>query len=190
MRYASLILTSITKTDGSLGAVLRAIEIGCGSATTLKFIGKRLGKVRCFALDLSTQALQVAKANSSTLRCTGGNAIALPFRDKTFDLSLNVGLIEHFDRAIARDIVDEHCRVTKAGGRVAIVVPWRDSPYNLIRIVAGSRWPFGDEDPFSVIEIHDFLRQLPLSDVTVKIVYLTTLLAVGTKKPESQIYEE
>ncbi len=160
---------------------LRFLEIGCGSATTSGYVARRLAKARGFAIDLSRQAVAVARRRNPGLRCVVADALALPFGNGEFALAFSSGVIEHFDRSTAHAMVHEHCRVVKEGGTVAVTVPWKASPYNLLRILCGRHWPFGHESPFSIAELRSFLAKLALDCVTIRSVFATTLTGIGTR---------
>lgn len=65
---------------------------------------------------------------------------------------------------------------------MGLIVPWKHSPYNLLRILCGGRWPFGHENPFSVGELRRFARNQSISDVEVHVSYGTTLTGIGRKQ--------
>jgi hypothetical protein len=74
--------------------------------------------------------------------------------------------------------------VTRPSGVVGIMVPWQNSVYNLIvRKAFGRHWPFGNENPFRRAELATFMETLGLQDVKIYVIYGSTLLGVGRKKP-------
>ena len=160
---------------------LQFLEIGCGSATTSGYVGRHLEGYRGFAIDLSPEALAVARRINPGLHCIVADALALPFAEGEFALAFSSGVIEHFDRSAAHAMVHEHCRVVKKGGTVAVTVPWKASPLNLLRILCGRRWPFGHESPFSLAELRSFLAKLALDGVEIRSVFATTLTGIGTR---------
>jgi SAM-dependent methyltransferase len=155
------------------------LEVGCGSARTLHYLSRQLPHSRCFAFDLSPEALRVARQISPNFRLAVAEASRLPVASCTCHITFSIGLIEHFDRALAAEMVREMKRVTEAGGLVAVMVPWRSSVYNLIRLTFGKRWPFGHEHPFRRGELVRFMAALGLGDVGVHVIYGSTLLAIG-----------
>jgi SAM-dependent methyltransferase len=160
---------------------LQFLEIGCGSATTSGYVGRHLEGSRGFAIDLSPEALVVARRRNPGLRCVVADALALPFSDGEFGMAFSSGVIEHFDRSAGHAMVHEHCRVVREGGIVAVTVPWKASPLNLLRILCGRRWPFGHESPFSLAELRSFLAKLALDGVEIRSVFATTLTGIGTR---------
>lgn len=160
------------------------LEVGCGSARTLHYLDLFLGNSRCFGLDLSTIALKLLLSISPTYNAGVGSAFELPLVENHFDASFSIGLIEHFTREQAAQMVNEKIRVTKPSGVVGIMVPWQSSVYNLIvRKAFGRHWPFGHENPFRRTELATFMETLGLQDVKVSVIYGSTLLGVGRKKP-------
>ena len=160
---------------------LLTLEIGCGSAETSASLSRIEAGTRLYGVDRSRGAVNLARKRNPGLRCVVGDALALPFAPETFVLSFSSGVIEHFERREAARMVNEHWRVTGPRGTVAVVVPWKHSPYNLLRIMAGRHWPFGHERPFGRGELRAFIKAEPLSAVAIRSGYATTLLGLGTK---------
>jgi SAM-dependent methyltransferase len=162
----------------------RLLEVGCGSARTLHYLDVFQGGGRCLGVDLSTIALKLLLRINPTYTTGVGSAFDLPLAANEYDASFSIGLIEHFTREEAARMVNEKIRVTKPSGVVAIMVPWQSSVYNLIvRKSFGRHWPFGHENPFRRVELVTFMETLGLQDVRVHVIYGTTLLGVGRKKP-------
>lgn len=162
----------------------RLLEVGCGSARTLHYLDVFQGGARCLGLDLSTIALKLLLRINPTYTTGVGSAFDLPLAANEYDASFSIGLIEHFTREEAARMVNEKIRVTKPSGVVAIMVPWQSSIYNLIvRKAFGKHWPFGHENPFKRAELTTFMETLGLQDVKVSVIYGSTLLGVGRKKP-------
>jgi SAM-dependent methyltransferase len=159
------------------------LEIGCGSARTLHYLSRFYKACECYALDLSPQAIHLVRSINPAFHSSIADAFALPLESNQFDACFSIGLIEHFTREQARQIISEKARVTKIGGFVIIMVPWKNSVYNLIvRRAFGSHWPFGDENPFHRRELALFMEQLGLEENKVHVIYGSTLLGIGRKK--------
>lgn len=103
------------------------LEIGSGMGRYIKLIPKVVG------LEFSRHFIKYcseANIDGIFLRADGFN---IPIRDNTFDLVFSSRVIEHFDNPI--DIIKEHKRVCREGGKVIITVPAKDSPdYQLHKI--------------------------------------------------------
>jgi SAM-dependent methyltransferase len=161
----------------------RLLEVGCGSARTLHYLNHIYTDSACVALDLSPQAIDVVRKISPDFHTGVASATQLPLMNDSFDVSFSIGLLEHFTRAVAGQMVSEKIRVTRPKGWVGIVVPWESSVYNLVvRKSFGKHWPFGDEDPFHRRELADFMEKLGLEEVKIYVIYGSTLLGVGRKK--------
>lgn len=161
----------------------KLLEVGCGSARTLHYLGQRYEDSIHYALDLSPQAIKVARQLSPGFHTAVASAFELPIPKNEVDVSFSIGLIEHFTREQAAQMVLEKIRVTRPGGTVAIVVPWQSSVYNLIiRRAFGKHWPFGDEDPFHRRELIEFMETLGLKDVKLHVIYSSSILGIGRKE--------
>jgi SAM-dependent methyltransferase len=97
---------------------LRVLDAGCGTGNNLQHLSK-LG--RCVGVDLSRDALTFC--GTRQVPVSGGNLLALPFRDGTFDLVTSFDVLYHRwitdDRTALRELV----RVTRPGGLVLARVP-------------------------------------------------------------------
>jgi len=160
------------------------LEVGCGSARTLHYLNDFLGGSHCFGFDLSSNAVKLLRSISPTFHAAVGSAFELPLVEGNFDASFSIGLLEHFTREQAAQMVNEKIRVTRPSGVVGIMVPWQNSVYNLIvRKAFGRHWPFGNENPFRRAELATFMETLGLQDVKIHVIYGSTLLGIGRKKP-------
>jgi SAM-dependent methyltransferase len=160
------------------------LEVGCGSARTLHYLSQRLPNQPCLAFDLSPHALRLVGQLSPEFRRAVSDASRLPLEDGACGVAFSIGLIEHFDRQAAAEMVREMARVTAPAGLVAVMVPWKSSLYNLLRQTAGSHWPFGHENPFRRTELKNFMCAQGLQDVRLHVIYFSTLLATG-RNPET-----
>lgn len=133
----------------------RAIcEIGCGSGTTSAILGG-LG-ARVTLVDLSPRSLLAARSHFERLDLradyTRQDGLRMGFRDGSFDVVWNGGVIEHFTDEGKAALIREMWRVTRVGGLLVIMVPnaW-DLPFMLGKKIAQWRgkWVFGFEDDLS-----------------------------------------
>lgn len=179
--FSSAYAQKLAQFSGPLASP-RLLEAGCGSARTLHYLEQRLGAKQCLAFDLSPQAVWLAHTLSPQFHVTIADAHFLPLPNAKIDISFSIGLIEHFSREQAEQIMREKVRVTRPGGVVAVMVPWKSSAYNLIlRRAFGKYWPFGDEYPFRRKELTNLLAKIGLEDVKIFVIYGSTLLAAGRK---------
>ncbi len=180
--FSSAYAKRIVQTTQKLTSA-KLLEVGCGSARTLHYLNNIYEQSTCYALDLSPQAIQLVRQINPQFKTCIANAFHLPLESNKMDVTFSIGLIEHFTREMAGQIVTEKMRVTRPGGTVAVMVPWISSIYNLIiRKAFGKHWPFGDENPFHRTELVIFMDKLGLENIQVHVVYGTTLLGIGRKK--------
>ncbi|MCX6082512.1 MAG: class I SAM-dependent methyltransferase [Chloroflexi bacterium] len=179
--FSSAYARHIAKETGELKSA-QLLEIGCGSARTLHYLDQTYEACECYAIDLSPQAIQLVRTINPQFQTSIADSFFLPLKSDQFDVSFSIGLIEHFTREQASQMVSEKIRVTKIGGMVAIMVPWISSVYNLVvRKAFGRHWPFGNENPFHRKELQLFMKQLGLTDVKVYVIYGSTILGIGRK---------
>ena len=126
-------------------------EVGCGSGTTSAVLAG-LG-ARVTLVDLSPKALATAREHFAQLHLAADfwrmDGIQMGFRDGTFDVVWNGGVIEHFSDEGKTSLIREMWRVTKPGGLLIIAVPnAMDLPFIVGKKLAQWRgkWIFGYED--------------------------------------------
>lgn len=147
--------------DGS-----RVLEIGAGGSHTLGALVTRRG---CVGLGVEPDEAGVhsarrhAEAGGGELGLIRGDGFALPFPDGTFDVVYSLGLIEHFPPARSADLVAEHVRVCRPGGRVIVTVPnfW-NVPHTLNKALLGPRYPYYPERSFTPSHLRTTLRRAGL----------------------------
>jgi len=145
----------------------RILEVGCGSGRDALRLAEAGANVT--ALDYSAGALAaVRQACRTPARChlVQGNALALPFRDGTFDVVFHQGLLEHFPDPAP--VLAENVRVLKPGGMLLVDVPQRWHYYTLAKklLIAMDRWFAGWERSFSATELERLVEAAGLVHVT------------------------
>jgi SAM-dependent methyltransferase len=152
----------------------RAVEIGCGSARLLSRIGLAT-RLNLVAVDNSLEALDLARATSKFLgrpiECICADAQSLPFPNRSFDVVLSGGLLEHFSNP--RPVLAQMVRILRPGAIFyADVVPRKFSLYRIReigRILRGS-WlmPGVSESTFGPSYYLKRLEELGCTDIRVK----------------------
>jgi 2-polyprenyl-3-methyl-5-hydroxy-6-metoxy-1,4-benzoquinol methylase len=103
----------------------RILEPGSGTGLVSLELARRGADVTLF--DLSPEAVRLSKGlfqRQQTRETTvQGTILSLPFRDNTFDVTWNGGVIEHFEKPDQVEILREMLRVTKPDGKVIVIVP-------------------------------------------------------------------
>jgi SAM-dependent methyltransferase len=116
--YSLKYLDFIEKVELSLPKGSTILEAGCGTGQTLSYLSKCHDTI---GLDISLAALNLARINCKYPVL--GSIFKIPFKDNTFDLVYNSGVIEHFKDPDNVAALTEMARVTKPEGMVIIIVP-------------------------------------------------------------------
>ncbi len=108
------------------------LEVGCGTGVVSRWLARRTaGKNEIVGLDISPYLLGEAIALTKNeglgrlIEFREGNAEALPLSDGSFDVTVSCTVFEEGD---AERMLSEMIRVTKPGGRVAVIVRSVDMP--------------------------------------------------------------
>lgn len=101
------------------------LEAGSGSGKASILLGKEYNRT---LLDISEKALEYAQHLAEKFKVRNvvikqGNIFSMPFNDRSFDFTWNLGVIEHYDTDQVTSIFREMIRVTGEHGQVAIGVP-------------------------------------------------------------------
>ena len=111
---------------------INVLEIGCGNGKDVVQFLNDGDKYEVWGLDILEQ--QIEQDNFTFIK---GDAASLPFEDKSFDLVISVGLLEHIEE------IETLCKITKEIDRVSdafvVVVPCLSTfveSHNM-----GIRWP-------------------------------------------------
>lgn len=115
----------------------RLADIACGAGFLLQEAGR--DGVLCSGVDLSPEAVKLAKQNAPSAEVTLGDGERLPWPDSSFDTVTCLGSLEHYlhpDRGIR-----EMARVIRPGGTVCIMLPNRYSWYILRHVIAHGEPP-------------------------------------------------
>jgi SAM-dependent methyltransferase len=109
------------------------LEVGCGSGVLIRRLARQTGGAnRIVGVDISPYLLREATALAkqegleAALTFQEGNAEALPFPDSSFDVTMACTVLEEGD---ADRMLAELVRVTRPGGRVAVIVRTVDMPW-------------------------------------------------------------
>ncbi len=153
---------------------LSVIELGCGTGSYGAIFAK-LGSTVTL-LDYSKQALKQSKKfyHQNKLEAKWFEADALkmpPSLLNTFDISLSVGLAEHFTDALRLQIFQAHLNLLKPNGLAILIVPNAyNPPYRLFKFIttATKRWQFGEEYPFTRNELRQIGQSLKATVIAIK----------------------
>ncbi len=138
---------------------LRCVELGSGEGDFSVLLAE-MGHDVCL-VDFSQKALDRAKARFDALglRATFVQGDLFAFSNDhagLFDVSLSLGVAEHFSGDLRHEIIAAHHRVLTPGGLTFISVPNAHClPYRLWKVYLQARgmWRYGYEAPFSGSEM-------------------------------------
>lgn len=146
---------------------LRVLEIGAGAGTYAALLAEQGAEVTL--LDYSPRALATAKVffRNNKLRASfvEGDALKMPasITKKSFDVSISVGLTEHF-RGEERTLINKnHLEVLRDGGLALICVPNAyNFPYRIFKLFSEwtGTWQFGEEYPYTRGELKRLSNQI------------------------------
>ena len=129
--YVRMVRTLIDAMQVQPGETI--VEVGCGTGVLDRWLAQYTGGANhIIGVDINRYLLHEAMALAQQEGRTGpiefreGSAEALPFADNNVDVAMSVTVIEEVD---ANRMLAEMVRVTKPGGRVAIVARAMDSPF-------------------------------------------------------------
>ncbi len=97
----------------------KILDVGTGTGANLRML-RDLGFDQVTGVDQSPEAIRFC-AEKGLGKVQPGNACALPFPDRQFDLVLATDVIEHVDDDLAA--LREIRRVAKPGGHLLLTVP-------------------------------------------------------------------
>lgn len=103
----------------------KVLELGCGSGKATLLLDTSHDKV---LFDISKNALLYAKLlnkkiQSPNVKYIRGNAFDNHLPNMSYDLTWNIGVIEHYTLPLATKYIAEMMRVTKSNGYIAVAVP-------------------------------------------------------------------
>lgn len=145
--------------DGDLGALL---DIGTGTGRIAELLLDRAAHVT--ALDRSPDMLALARVRlqdspTERVELVQGDFTALPFADAAFD-TVTLHQVLHYAQAPERAL-DEAARVTREGGRIAIVDLASHEREELRTVHAHVRLGFGDETMDQMLAAAGFRPEPP-----------------------------
>lgn len=145
---------------------LKVIEIGAGQGTYSLLFALEGAEVTL--LDYSPDAIKIGKLffkrNHQKANFVMMNALNIDLNKlPKFDVSISVGVGEHFERLDRFKIVKAHFDVLRKGGLAFVDVPNKWClPYRLHKYLSQKfgKWQFGYEEPYSRFELNKIAKKL------------------------------
>lgn len=142
------------------------LEAGCGSGViSLKILDKH--DANMVLLDISSKPLKISQKNfmKAGKKFLGiqGDILQMPFKDNTFDVVWNQGVVEHFNKP--DDAIKEMHRTVKYGGYAVFFVPAHLSILHMFYLLSMKTkskpyLPFGEQIFFTKKQIKEILNSL------------------------------
>jgi len=88
------------------------LDVGCGKGEPMKFINRH-GKFKVVGIDIFKPYLLEAKETKVYKYLVLGNAVSLPFKNKSFDTVICMEVLEHLEKQDGERLLDELERVAR-----------------------------------------------------------------------------
>ncbi|MDW8026617.1 MAG: class I SAM-dependent methyltransferase [Armatimonadota bacterium] len=135
---------------------LKILEAGSGTGRVS--IRLALEGAKVVLMDFSINALQISEGFARKLGVQVhpivGSIFAIPFKDKSFDVVWNSGVLEHYSEEMQRKALAEMIRVCKIGGLVISIVPYYYAIFYRCAkryLELRGKWKFGTEKPIKTL---------------------------------------
>lgn len=143
--FYSRIIQTISK---FLGKEQSMLEVGSGSGYLVSYFQNK--NFLSVGLDRSLTPIKIASTVFGAKNLIIGDMFCLPFKDNSFDLVWNEGVIEHFKEPKNIQACKEMARVSKK--YVIVAVPSKNPIWlarkTILKII--NRWPYGYEESYSL----------------------------------------
>jgi SAM-dependent methyltransferase len=133
---------NLIRTNGKLYARLRGklksypipdLPLPAGEGRSFLDVGSNWGRwtiaaarqgYRAIGMDVSLSAARAGRRVARQLGVEAGFVVAdarhMPFQDRTFDVCFSFSVLQHFEKDLARQAVEEMSRVANTGGRLLV----------------------------------------------------------------------
>lgn len=99
---------------------LALLDAGCGTGGFLAWIDRRADIDRLCGIDLSAEAIAVAREEAPRADLAVGQLHALPYEDGTFDVITLTDVLQHVDEKDEAATLRELLRVLRSGGALLV----------------------------------------------------------------------
>lgn len=153
---------------------LRILEIGAGTGTYAALLAKE--GAQASVLDYSEKALERAQEffnhNRLSVELLHADALELPtsIKKKKFDVTISIGLTEHFKDLDRLKINQVHLDLLTKNGLAVMAVPNAyNPPYRIFKYVREKLgiWEFGEEYPYTTQELRLIAKRLGAKIITI-----------------------
>jgi ubiquinone/menaquinone biosynthesis C-methylase UbiE len=122
LQHSRIILGLVNKfADGNI------LDVGCGDGYITSQISQEFKEV--IGIDISEQAVRIAKTKNPKIVFTVASCINIPFSDNSFDTVVASEIIEHVNYEDGKTLLKEARRILKPQGKLIISTPNLSNPY-------------------------------------------------------------
>jgi pseudaminic acid biosynthesis-associated methylase len=97
---------------GNLDRKLKILEIGCNIGNQLKLL-QNMGFEDLWGIDVSAEAISIAKRNTDGINIIKSSAHELPFKNEYFDLVFTSRVLIHIDPSKLNEVIDNMYDLSK-----------------------------------------------------------------------------
>ena len=144
----------------------RILEIGGGNSCFVDDLVENRDDILCYTIiDSNEYAVELFEKKSIGGVETKGVLMDISERmdspEKQYDFVYSVGLVEHFDKSIQENVIENHFNYCKKGGYVLITFPTPTLKYRFFRkgMEILGKWQFHDEIPMWIDDIRDVFEK-------------------------------
>ncbi len=103
----------------------KSIRMWCRGGWFLNTFKKNIPTIEAVGIELLSDACldayKLCLSNENPASLINSDTLKMPFKDKVFDLTYAIGLLEHFEDP--SNLIEERKRITKKGGIILDLVP-------------------------------------------------------------------
>lgn len=167
----------------------KVLDIGCGSGVHMKILVNQCSFIA--GVDFSSKMIELAKKNMSNISNSkwefkNADVHKLPYKDKTFDTIISLGLLDYVDNPLI--VLKECFRVLKGKCIILFSIPKEPSLFFLLRTKFGNRIKklFFNLPPISntytELELKDLLTKSSFEPIYITSVWSTMWMVKAQKK--------
>jgi SAM-dependent methyltransferase len=129
----------------------RILDVGTADGLMLSAIKSEFGNKQCFGMDISYELLKLG--SHSDMQLLQADAMAMPFKNGTFDIVIATALIEHLNKP--DDFLGESYRLLRKGGLVILT-----SPSKFWINIAAALGIFCDREHKTFFDLKDLIKMI------------------------------
>jgi len=176
-------LLNLLRRHGQNLAQTRLLDIGCGIGLIHPHLAPSIGDIT--GVDVSAEALEIARTANPTARYQAYDGQRLPFPDHAFDAATAICVMHHVPPPHWQAFVAETLRILRPGGLFAI---FEHNPWNPLTRLAVSRCAFDfDAVLLSPLRLVRLLRQARFDQVGREFLFFSPFSAASIQAAEYRL---